>query len=328
VLATIDKLEEQRPLFIQERNFRDILKKHILNLLKFQKEYWKKRYTIRWTKFGDENTKFFHAAATERFRQNTITSLEAEDGRIVYDHFQKVALLFENFKARMGHTTEPNMLYNLDEIVSTHNSLEFISLPFTKEEIDNAVKNMPMDKAPGPDGFNGMFFKKCWHIIKDDVYQLCNDFFVGTVSLQAINSSFITLIPKTSNPVTPNDFRLMADRLQALIIPLIHKNQYGFIKSRTIQDCLAWTFEYIHQCQQSKRELVILNLDFQKAFDTIEHATILSRLEKLGFDETWIGWVQKILESGTTSVILNGTPGKQFQCKRGSGRVTLSPRCY
>jgi hypothetical protein len=173
-----------------------------------------------------------------------------------------------------------------------------------------------------------MFFKKCWHIIKDDVYQLCNDFFVGTVSLQAINSSFITLIPKTSNPVTPNDFRLMADRLQALIIPLIHKNQYGFIKSRTIQDCLAWTFEYIHQCQQSKRELVILNLDFQKAFDTIEHATILSRLEKLGFDETWIGWVQKILESGTTSVILNGTPGKQFQCKRGSGRVTLSPRCY
>jgi hypothetical protein len=40
-------------------------------------------------------------------------------------------------------------------------------------------------------------------------------------------------------------------------------------------------------------------------------------LEKLGFDETWIGWVQKILESGTTSVMLNGTPGKQFQCRRG-----------
>jgi hypothetical protein len=160
VLAIMDKLEEQRPLFIQERNFRDILKKHILNLLKFQKEYWKKRYTIRWTKFGDENTKFFHAAAMERFSQNTITSLEVEDGRIVYDHFRKAALLFENFKARMGHTTEPNMLYNLDEIVSTHNSLEFISIPFTKEEIDNAVQNMPIDKAPGPDGFNGMFFKK------------------------------------------------------------------------------------------------------------------------------------------------------------------------
>ena len=104
---------------------------------------------------------------------------------------------------------------------------------------------MPVDKAPGPDGFNGMFLKKCWHIIKEDVYQLCNDFFSRTVSLQAINNSFITLVPKNSNPVTPNDFRpisllnsilklitkLMADRLQALIIPLIHRNQYGFIKT-------------------------------------------------------------------------------------------------
>jgi len=104
---------------------------------------------------------------------------------------------------------------------------------------------MPVDKAPGPDGFNEMFLKKCWHIIKEDVYQLCNDFFSGTVSLQAINNSFITLVPKNSNPVTPNDFRpisllnsilklitkLMADRLQALIIPLIHRNQYGFIKT-------------------------------------------------------------------------------------------------
>jgi hypothetical protein len=64
---------------IQERNFRNILKKHILKMLQYQKEYWKKRYTVRWTKLGDERTKFFHAAATECYRLNTITSLNTED---------------------------------------------------------------------------------------------------------------------------------------------------------------------------------------------------------------------------------------------------------
>jgi len=216
-------------------------------------------YTNRWTR----SQSFFHAAATERYRQNTITSLETQDGRIIHDHFEKAALLLENFRARMGNSINPEMQYNLDDLVVNHEGLDQISAPFTKEEIDNVVKQMPVDKAPGPDSFNGMFFKKCWHIIREDIYQLCNDFFSGTVSLQAINNSFITLIPKNSNPVTPNDFRpisllnsvlklitkLMADMLQALIIPLIHKNQYGFIKSRSIQDCLAWAFEYIHQCQ-------------------------------------------------------------------------------
>lgn len=33
---------------------------------------------------------------------------------------------------------------------------------FSKAEIDEVIKNMPFDKAPGPDGFNGAFIKACW----------------------------------------------------------------------------------------------------------------------------------------------------------------------
>jgi hypothetical protein len=66
---------------------------------------------------------------------------------------------------------------------------------------------MPSDKAPGPNGFNELFIKKCWHIIKEEVYQLCFDFFNEKIDLQAINSSFITLVPKVNNPSKVNDFR-------------------------------------------------------------------------------------------------------------------------
>lgn len=178
-----------------------------MKLLKFQKEYWTKRYTIRWTKFGDESTKFFHAAATERFRQNTITSIDTEDGRQITDHLGKASLLWEVYKNRMGTTSNPTMHLDLEHLIPRHDNLQQLSDTVTREEIDNVVAQMPTDRSPGPDGFNGLFFKRCWHIIKEDIYSLCEEFFAGQLDLKSINSSFITLVPKCNNPTTTNDFR-------------------------------------------------------------------------------------------------------------------------
>ena len=102
--------------------------------------------------------------------------------------------------------------------------------------------------------------------------------------------------------------KVLAERLQTVILRVVHPNQYGFIRSRTIQDCLAWSYEYIHHCHQSKREIVILKLDSEKAFDTVEHTTIIQVMRHLGFPERWLSWVHAILSTGS---------GKFFKCKRG-----------
>ena len=62
--------------------------------------------------------------------------------------------------------------------------------------MDDTVKHVPNDKAPGPDGFIGLFFKKCWHIICQDFYELDKAFHSGTANLENINGSYITLILK------------------------------------------------------------------------------------------------------------------------------------
>jgi hypothetical protein len=197
--------------------------------------------------------------------------------------------------------------------------------------MDEVIKEMSVDRAPGPDGFNGLFLKKCWHIVKDDFYKLAADFHEEPIQLGNINGSYITLVPKKQVPVRVNDFcpisltnvcvkfltKLAANHLQGKILGCIHKNQYGFLRNRSIQDCLAWSFEYLYLCQISKRPIVILKLDFAKAFDTIEHEVILKVMEFKGFNRKWINRAKTIMSSGTSSILLNGIPGKQFECKRG-----------
>jgi hypothetical protein len=75
-------------------------------------------------------------------------------------------------------------------------------------------------------------------------------FFPHNICLQSINGSYVTLIPKIDNPSKVGDFRpisllnnsvklltkLLANRLQTMILRAIHQNQYEFLKGRSIQD--------------------------------------------------------------------------------------------
>ena len=178
-------------------------------------------------------------------------------------------------------------------------------------------------------------------MVKPQFYRLCEDFYTGKLDLHSINTAYITLIPKTQDSETVSDYRpislvslalkfitkILANRLQNVIIPLIHRNQYGFIRSRTIHDCLAWEFEYLHLCHKSTKEIIIIKIDFEKAFDKVEYSAILLMLKNLdlvinGLDGLTVSSTQ--LQHLFYSMV---SPGKLLIVKEESGKVICYLHC-
>jgi hypothetical protein len=177
--------------------------------------------TIRWVKLGGENTKFFHAAATKSFRRNKIPTLISNDGVSHNDHDSKAAIIWNTLSKRLGSSDKPFMHFSLGDLIIRTDGLDSLSTPFTSEEIDDIVKSLPSDCAPGPDGFNGLFLKRCWHIIKNEFHALCHAFLNGTANnLQCIDNSHITLIPKVLNPENLGDYKPICLSTLALSLSL------------------------------------------------------------------------------------------------------------
>ena len=142
-------------------------------LLDQHRTYWRQRSKIKWIKDGDAGTKLFHATATLKYRNNLISQFQKDNGEIVSNHFDKAKVLWDAFKERLGQSEFRNIVFNLSSFLDSSTDLGWLEDPFTREEIDSVVRNLPNNKAPGLDGFNSEFIKKCWHFIKDDFYSLC-----------------------------------------------------------------------------------------------------------------------------------------------------------
>ena len=78
-------------------------------------------------------------------------------------------------------------------------------------------------------------------------------------------------------------------------------------------DFSSFTYAIYH----SKKKIVIVKLDFEKAFDKMEHQTNLEVLKLKGFTNKWVNWAEGILNSRTSSMLLNEIPSKPFTYKRG-----------
>ena len=206
VIQRLDIAQENRGLTNAELLLRAKLKKRILGLAVIERGRCKQSSRLSSIKMGDANTKNFHRKVNARRRKNHIQRLRHGHGWAI-NHDDKASIIQDHFSNFMGHPAPWQQDFNWDELHLPSHDLSGLDTVFTEEEIKHDVHQMPFDKAPGPDGYTGAFFRSCWDIIKVDVDKAANAFHsLRTSSFALLNSANMVLIPKKDGTQAITDF--------------------------------------------------------------------------------------------------------------------------
>ena len=194
------------------------------------------------------------------------------------------------------------------------------------------MKDMPSEKAPGLDGFIGVFYKRCWPIIKADLVEAVMSFYNHrTVRLNLINEANIVLLPKTQDAAALTDYKpisminivvtiitkILANRLAPHMNSLVSHAQNAFLKKRYINDNFIYARRVIQLLHKKKRSALFIKLDILKAFDSIGWSVLLEVVQALGFSKEWRDWIAALLGTTTSKVLINGEPTQGIRHARG-----------
>jgi len=88
---------------------------------------------------------------------------------------------------------------------------------------------------------------------------------------------------------------------------VIRSSQHGFTKEKSCLTNLIAFYNGVTGWVDEGRAVDVVYLDFNKAFDTVSHNTLLGKLRKCGLDECSARWIENWLNGRAQRVVISST---------------------
>ena len=111
--------------------------------------------------------------------------------------------------------------------------------------------------------------------------------------------------------------KVLADRVKKVIPSIISSSQTAYVRDRSITDSVRLVQDIIHLLDLQISPGLLLLVDFQKAFDSINWKYVIDILEIFNFGPTFVRWVEIIYTNISSCITNNGRSSHYFGLHRG-----------
>ena len=283
-----------------------------------------------------KNPKYFYSYV-KKFNQvvSKIGPLKDAQGNLNNEPETKANLLQDQYTKVFSNpeNANPNVEnknVNLEEIHDFDISLK---------DITSAIKDIPINAAPGPDKIPAILLKECSNQLAKPLQLLWQKSLdTSDIPHQLKTQTIIPLFKKgpkslaeNYRPVslTSHIIKLFERIVRKIIVKhiekynLLSKNQHAFIVGRSCQSQLLEHIDYVINSVQSNKNVDVVYLDFAKAFDKVDHKILLQKIESFGIKGKIYNWIKNFIENRNQQVLVEGILSRKEKVVSGVPQGTV-----
>ena len=311
------------------------LRRDLDEILEREEILWYQKSRIDWISNGDRNTSFFHLSTIGCRWRNNVVAIQDDLGDWIYDKEMVKNQFVTYFTTLFAEEGEADLTVVPQDVFPelAQQDWERLSKQFVPAEIEVVIQSMSALKAPGPDGFQALFYQKNWELISSSVYKMVLDVLQGKGMPSHLNDTFLALIPKVEHPEKVSQFRpiglcnvgykiitkTLVNRLKPILPSLISNTQSSFVPGRQITDNIVIMQEVLHTMRrkQGVKGYMAIKIDFEKAYDRLRWSFIRDTLHQMNLPLLLINVIMECISTAAMQVLWNGEPTAKFHPTRG-----------